>query len=71
MKIPLYIEKALIKRAKYAGAFTEADYVVSNWLDKHGIEIDTADYWSGAEALCNPWDSANRIAEAIAKKGEE
>lgn len=70
MKIPKYIEKALIKRAKCAGAFVEADCVVSNFLDKHGIEIDNSDYWSGAEALCNPWDSVNRIAEAIAKKGE-
>lgn len=48
----------------------EADYVVSDWLEKHGIEIDNSDYWSGAEALCNPWDSVERIVEAIAKKGE-
>ena len=65
MQIPKYIEKALEQRVKAAEKFNEADYIVSTYLDKMGIEADMWNTYSGANAIVNPDESAERIREAI------
>lgn len=65
MQIPKYIEKALEQRVKAAEKFNEADYIVSAYLDKMGIEADMWNTHGGANAIVNPHESAERIREAI------
>lgn len=68
MKVPKYITTALERRARAAQAFFEADEIVSEFIEKNGIEVDSADYRLGAEALFTPWESVERVIEAIGAK---
>lgn len=68
MKIPKYIEKLINTRANLASQFNNADYRLSKWLDKNGIEAESCDFHGGVEALVNPWDSAKRVKQAIEDK---
>lgn len=70
MKIPKYIDDALRKRTKAANAFQEYDWIVSNWIDKHGLEddIDSADFHGGVESIVNPDVSEQNIRNAILQK---
>ena len=71
MKIPKYIDDALRKRTKAAEMFNHYDWIVSNWIDKKGLDgdIDTADFHGGVESIVNPWTSENNIRLAILNKG--
>lgn len=71
MKCPNYIKKAIIKRAKLADQFFDLDCIISEWIDKQGIEVDCADVHGGCESMVNPYDSAQRLLDAIEqdKKG--
>ena len=70
MKIPKYIDEALKKHTKAAEAFSRYDWIVSNWIDKQGLEddIDLADYHGGVESIVNPRESERTIREAILNK---
>lgn len=65
MKCPKYIKEALIQRAKCAERFTELDYMISEWLDTHNIEVEEYDICGGCESYVNPFDSSRRIITAI------
>ena len=61
MQIPKYIEKALECRINAAEKFNDADIVISDFIEKHNIEVETYDYHGGVDSIVNPDDSAERI----------
>lgn len=65
MKVPKYIVTALEQRARAAVAFEKADQIISEFIDKNEIGADPADYHHGAESLFAPWESVERVIEAI------
>lgn len=65
MKIPKYIEKALQQREKTALKLSKADIVITDFINKNGIIVESYDYCGGVEIYYNPYESANRIREAI------
>lgn len=70
MKIPKYIDEALKKRTKAAEAFNHYDWIISHWIDEHGLEedIDLADFHGGVESIVNPRESEKSIRTAILQK---
>lgn len=70
MKIPKYIDRALMMRSKAACQFSKYDYIVSSWLSKNGFYdcVDSSDFHGGVESIVNPHDSEDRIREAILKR---
>lgn len=71
MKIPRYIEESLQIRANSASRVVDHDYIVSNFLEKHKIEVESADYFMGVEILGDPYGSCERIRQAILNHKEE
>ena len=73
MKIPKYIDDMLSKRATYAAKLMDVDYKLSQWLDKNGVSelLEDFDYRTGVEIYSNPYASADRVREAIRRKGNE
>jgi hypothetical protein len=72
MKIPKYIDEALQKRTNAAFKFMNYDCIVSDFIEKNGIELDPMHYGLGCESLLNPDSSANAVREAIlAHKNKE
>lgn len=65
MKIPNYIENAINQRAMHAERFQHYDYMVSQWVDKNGVDAENCDIYGGVESIVNPWASARRLKEAI------
>lgn len=65
MKIPKYIENAIDQRANHVERFQHYDYIISQWVDKNGIDAESCDIYGGAESIVNPWGSARRLKEAI------
>ena len=65
MRIPKYIDGALRKRANVAFKFMDYDCIVSDFIEKHGIELDPMHYGLGCESFLNPDSSANAVREAI------
>lgn len=67
MKIPKYIEQALKRREKAAWALLSADYIITDYITKHNIEVEAYDYATGVEMYANPTASADRVRQAIAE----
>lgn len=65
MWLPKRIEKLIDRRAKLAADLMDADYELSEWIDKHEILVEECDYRTGCEIYTNPYASARRIKEAI------
>lgn len=65
MRIPKYIDEALRKRANAAFRFLQHDVVVSEFIEKHNIDINFEDYGGGVESITNPYESENAVREAI------
>ena len=68
MNIPKYIDKLLTERAVFADKLQDIDMTISDWLDKHNIEVDPVDYRGGVELYEAPYESAARIRQAIREK---
>lgn len=70
MKIPKHIDDALRKRTKAAEMFNHYDWIISEWIDKNGLDndIDTADFHGGVESIVNPKTSEANIRLAILSK---
>lgn len=70
MKLPKYIDDALRRRTKAAETFQHYDWIVSDWIEKHGLEddIDIADFRGGVESIVNPDVSEQNIRNAILQK---
>jgi hypothetical protein len=71
MKCPEYIRVAINKRAQYADKTMLLDNLVASWIEKHGIEVEDYDIRGGTEIYVNPYESAQRLLEAIANKESE
>lgn len=67
MKCPKYIEEALNKRAKAAIRFNKYDSLVSRWIDKNNIYVESENTWGGVDAIVNPEESKEIVLEAIKK----
>ena len=65
MKVPKYIQDALKRRARAAVAWSTADRIITDFIDKHEIDVPPEDYCGGVEAIVNPWDSALSVLQAI------
>ena len=65
MKCPNYIKEALLHRARHAGFFLDCDYKIAEFLERNHIKVDSDDILGGAESYVNPFDSAQRIFDAI------
>lgn len=65
MKIPKYIDQALNLRTKSAVQLNKADTVIADFIIKNDIAVESYDYCSGVEMYANPYDSEDRIREAI------
>lgn len=65
MRIPKYIDEALRKRANAAFSFIQNDAIVSAFIEKNRIELDSMHYGLGCESILNPDSSANAVREAI------
>lgn len=68
MKIPKYIENLLDRRAKIAYDLDDIDYKLTQWINKNEIDVDPADYCNGVEIYEAPYESVERIKEAIRNK---
>ena len=68
MDCPKYIKEALRKRAECADKFTDYDLLIAKYLEKHQIDVENFDIHGGCESYVNPWDSSQRIYEAILEK---
>lgn len=68
MKIPKYIEKALIKRRSYAIKLDEQCRIVDRFLSKHNINPDDACWLTGVEIYVNPDMAEEEVRRAIKEK---
>lgn len=65
MKIPKYIDNALIQRRKLACKLDNYCQIVDEWLDKNNIEVPCEDSHGGVELYVNPIESELSIRESI------
>lgn len=68
MQIPKKILSLIEKRAKLASKLWDVNCELDEWLDKHQIDVESEDYRGGVEIFENPYESAERVLEAITKK---
>ena len=68
MKIPKYIDELLRRRTKLARQLDIVCYSLDDWLDKNGVEPDSACYHTGVETYVNPDASEREVRRAIEKK---
>lgn len=71
MDIPKYVLKALGRRARAAETFNTNDLIVSKFIDKHNINVESYDYHGGVESIVNPYNSAKRVTLAILNKNKQ
>lgn len=65
MKIPKYVDEALRKRTNAAYKFIDYGCIVSDFIERNGIELDSTHYGLGCESLINPDNSAEAVRKAI------
>lgn len=68
MKIPKYIEEALIKRRSYAIKLDEQCRIVDRFLSKHSINPNDACWLTGVEIYMNPDVAYDEVRNAIKEK---
>lgn len=57
MKVPEYLRKKIMRRAKLATEFNKVDREIAEWIDSHGIKSEYA-MSSYVEAICGEYDAA-------------
>lgn len=65
MKIPKYIDKALVQRRKVACKLMDLDGIITDFINKNQIEVHSEDYCGGVEMYSNPCASEESIRKAI------
>lgn len=65
MRIPKYIEEALRKRTNAAYRFMDYDCIVSDFIEKNGIDVDGVHYGLGCDSFFDPENSADAVRKAI------
>lgn len=68
MKIPKYIEEALIKRRSYAFKLDKQCRIIDRFLSKHNINPDDACWLTGVEIYVNPDMAEEEVRRAIKEK---
>lgn len=68
MQIPKKIEKLIEKRIKLATQLDDVCNELDEWLDKNDIETEFEDSHGGVEIYVNPYDSGERVKNAILEK---
>lgn len=68
MKLPKYIDNLLKQRTKLACQLDGVCCKLDDWLDKNGIEPDSACYHTGVETYVNPHASEMEVRSAIERK---
>ncbi len=63
MKIPKYIYRAIMLRAKYAKLYNYYDYIVSDYCDKHNIECEFTH--GHVETVVHPKEAAEETLQII------
>lgn len=63
MKVPKYIEAAIISRRKAAENFIKFDSIVTKFCEKHGIECEYNQL--SCMAICEPDNSVKYTIRAI------
>ena len=71
MKIPKYIEKALQQRVRAAYTLIHNDSIITDFINKNGIEVEDFDSCSGVEMYVNPDASVDRVRSAIEQHNNE
>lgn len=69
MKVPKYVIQALDRRKKAANAFVSADAIISEFIDKNGIDCEYTHLH--CESLCNAHLANNETIEAILSHEKE
>ena len=72
MKIPKYIDDALIKRTEAARKVVKYDSIITDFIIKNRINANPDDYNSGRQMHISPYASEQAIRQVILshKKGE-
>lgn len=65
MKIPKYVDEALKKRTKAAIIVLKNDTIVTDFINKHNIDVNSEDYCGGVEMYANLFESEDAIRQAI------
>lgn len=65
MKIPKYIDDALVKRRKAAIKLLDYDSIVTTFINNNQLDVDFEDYDGGCEIFLNPYDSEQAVRQAI------
>ncbi len=65
MKVPKYIREALRKRTKAAEAWNKYDGIITDFINKHKIDVPAEDYCGGVEGIVNPRESEESVIRCI------
>lgn len=68
MKVPKYIEDALTRRARAAETWEKYDRIITDFINRHEIDVPAEEYCGGVEGIVHPWESADIIRECIENK---
>ena len=64
MKVPEYLRKKIMRRAKLAEEFNKLDREIAEWIEDHGIDSEFA--MSGyVESLCGEYSAARQTIKDI------
>lgn len=64
MKVPEYLRKKIMRRAKLAEEFNNLDREIAQWIEDHGIDSEFA--MSGyVESLCGEYGAARQTIKDI------
>lgn len=64
MKVPEYLRKKIMRRAKLAEEFNNLDREIAQWIEDHGIDSEFA--MSGyVESLCSEYSAAYQTIKDI------
>ena len=70
MKIPKYIDEALIKRRNAAAKLMDYCAIVDEFIEKNGIDVPYEDYLCGVEIYTHPYDCEESVRKCILEHKE-
>lgn len=68
MKIPKYIDLTLKRRTAGAEQYLKYDAIITEYIEKHYLDVDECHYQTGCESICLPRSSEKVIRKAIEDK---
>lgn len=64
MKVPEYLRKKIMRRAKLAEEFNDLDREIAQWIEDHGIDSEFA-LVGYVESLCGEYSAAYQTIKDI------